>query len=40
VLGALRAGVQPVADLDPDALASLVADRLAVVDAGHAHLPD
>jgi A/G-specific adenine glycosylase len=39
VLGALRAGPRPPATLDPDALASLVADGLAVVDARHARLP-
>jgi A/G-specific adenine glycosylase len=40
VLGALRRGAQPVAGLDADALASLVADRLAVVDGTLARLPD
>jgi A/G-specific adenine glycosylase len=39
VLGALRAGAQPVTELDTDALASLIADRLAVVDGEVARLP-
>jgi A/G-specific adenine glycosylase len=40
VLGALRSGAQSAAELDADALASLVTDRLAVVDGSFARLPD
>jgi A/G-specific adenine glycosylase len=40
VLGALRAGSQPVASFDAEALSSLVADRLAIVDGDLARLPD
>jgi A/G-specific adenine glycosylase len=39
VMARLRAGSTPVADLDADALASLVADGLAVVARGRARLP-
>jgi A/G-specific adenine glycosylase len=39
VLAALRAGPSPTTELDPDALASLVSDGLAVVDGTTAHLP-
>jgi A/G-specific adenine glycosylase len=39
VMAALRAGPAPAAALDADALTSLVADGLAVVDGGLARLP-
>lgn len=39
VLASLRAGSQPVDDLDQEALGSLAADGLAVVDSGRARLP-
>ena len=39
VMARLRAGPTPAADLDPEALASLVADGLAVTDAAVARLP-
>jgi A/G-specific adenine glycosylase len=39
VMARLRAGSAPTADLDADALASLVADGLAVVTRGRARLP-
>jgi len=39
VLARLRAGSAPAAELDPDALASLVDDGLAVVVRGRARLP-
>lgn len=39
VLALLRAGRAPVEDLDAEALASLVADGLAAVEGGQAHLP-
>lgn len=39
VLAALRTGPAPVADLDPPALGSLVADGLATLDGPFAHLP-
>jgi A/G-specific adenine glycosylase len=39
VLAALRAGPTPAVGLDADALASLVADRLAVIDGTTARLP-
>lgn len=40
VMAVLRAGPTPTTDLDPEALASLVADGLAVVRGGQARLPD
>jgi hypothetical protein len=39
VLGALRCGPVPVAELDADALASLVDDGLAAVRGNRAQLP-
>jgi adenine-specific DNA glycosylase len=39
VLARLRAGVVPAAELDADALSSLVGDGLAVVVDGRARLP-
>jgi A/G-specific adenine glycosylase len=39
VLARLRAGAAPVVDLDPEALASLVDDGLAVADGRRARLP-
>jgi hypothetical protein len=39
VLAELRTGPAPVADLDADALTSLVDDGLAVIDRGTARLP-
>ena len=39
VMAELRAGPQPASELDPDALASLVADGLAAVDGVLARLP-
>jgi A/G-specific adenine glycosylase len=39
VLGALRTGPVPIAELDPDALASLVVDGLAAVHGDRAQLP-
>jgi A/G-specific adenine glycosylase len=39
VMAALRSGPQPAATLDPEVLASLVADGLAAVDDGTATLP-
>jgi hypothetical protein len=39
VMARLRAGPVPAAELDDDALASLVADGLAVVARGSARLP-
>jgi A/G-specific adenine glycosylase len=39
VMAALRAGPTPSAELDAEALASLVADGLAVVRGGRARLP-
>ncbi len=39
VMAALRAGGAPIADLDPEALQSLVADGLAQITGPRAHLP-
>jgi hypothetical protein len=39
VMAALRTGPQPAAAIDPEVLASLVADGLAAVDGGTAALP-